>query len=87
MKNPQEAQIAKIVKEMECTTKSFTFKRLHDLGLSISKIAKATNSHYSFVHGVVRKYEEQKAKDQEKFNLAVAKKLLELKKDEQTSAK
>ena len=37
-------------------TKSEKFRKMYDEGKTVGEIAKATNSHYSFVYGVLDRY-------------------------------
>lgn len=36
-----------------CTSKSDMFRKLYDMGMEVSEIAKECSSHYSFVYGVI----------------------------------
>lgn len=43
-------------------SKSQLIRELYDEGLTITEIAKQLGAHYSFVHGVVRRYEQAQQK-------------------------
>ena len=51
---PVTKEMKKIIEDTEIV-KSEKFRKLNQLGMSASQIAKETGSHYSFVHGVLQR--------------------------------
>lgn len=49
----EKLQIEENDKIVQLNTKSELFRRLYDNGLEIAEIARITESHYSFVYGVI----------------------------------